>query len=152
MAGAEGVVAVEITEVSEGGSVPELQVVNETGRHVLLFDGEELKGAKQNRILNSTILVEAGSRLTVPVSCTESGRWSYQSDEFALPRGRGLGEHLLELTPCGVRRDAAVARSLVEGEAIAEEVDEFGFGFREAVEGAERLGVVRGASPAGTSR
>ena len=73
----------KITEVSEGGSVPELHVVNETPHRVLLFDGEELKGAKQNRILNTTILIEAGSQLGVPVSCTEQGRWSYQSNEFS---------------------------------------------------------------------
>ena len=46
-----------ITEVSEGGSVPSLRVANETPRHVLLFDGEELKGAKQNRILNTSRIV-----------------------------------------------------------------------------------------------
>jgi hypothetical protein len=67
----------KITEVSEGGSVPSLRVINETPQHVLLFDGEELKGAKQNRILNTTILIAAGTSLDVPVSCTEQGRWSY---------------------------------------------------------------------------
>lgn len=72
----------KITEVSEGGSVPSLRVVNETLQHVMLFDGEELKGAKQNRILNTTILIAAGSSLDVPVSCTEQGRWSYASAEF----------------------------------------------------------------------
>lgn len=71
-----------ITEVSEGGSVPELRVVNSTPQHVLLFDGEELQGAKQNRILNTTILVGAGTELAVPVSCTERGRWDYRSREF----------------------------------------------------------------------
>ncbi len=73
----------KITEVSEGGSVPSLRVINETPQHVLLFDGEELKGAKQNRILNTTILMAAGSALDVPVSCTERGRWSYESNEFS---------------------------------------------------------------------
>ena len=73
----------KIMEVSQGGSVPDLRVVNETPHHVLLFDGEELKGAKQNRILNTTILIAAGSALDVPVSCTESGRWTYQSAEFS---------------------------------------------------------------------
>ena len=71
-----------ITEVSEGGSVPQLRVFNETPHHVLLFDGEELRGAKQNRILNTSILVAAGSSLDVPVSCTEQGRWSYATPEF----------------------------------------------------------------------
>jgi len=71
-----------VTEISEGGSVPNLRVVNETPHHVLLFDGEELKGAKQNRILNTSILIAAGTALDVPVSCTEQGRWSYASAEF----------------------------------------------------------------------
>lgn len=44
---------------------------------------EELKGAKQNRILNTTILIAAGTSLDVPVSCTERGRWDYQSAEFS---------------------------------------------------------------------
>ena len=71
-----------ITEISKGGSVPTLRVVNETAHHVLLFDGEELKGAKQNRILNTSILIAAGSALDVPVSCTERGRWSYDTPQF----------------------------------------------------------------------
>ena len=49
---------------------------------MLLLDGEELRGAKQNRILNTTILVGPNSTLKVPVSCVEHGRWSYQEREF----------------------------------------------------------------------
>jgi len=71
-----------VTEVSEGGSVPELMVVNEGAEPVLLLDGEELRGAKQNRILNTTILVAPKSAIKVPVSCVEHGRWSYQEREF----------------------------------------------------------------------
>ena len=66
-----------VTEVSESGSVPELVVFNDAEEPILLIDGEELVGAKQNRILNSSILVAARSKLTVPVSCTEAGRWAY---------------------------------------------------------------------------
>lgn len=75
--------AFKITEVSESGSVPDLRLVSELDEAVLLIDGEELRGAKQNRILNATILAEAHSQLTIPVSCTEHGRWSYLSDRFA---------------------------------------------------------------------
>ena len=71
-----------VTEVSEGGSVPELMVVNKGDIAVLLLDGEELRGAKQNRILNTTILVGPKSAIKVPVSCVEHGRWSYQGREF----------------------------------------------------------------------
>lgn len=72
-----------VTETSEGGSVPELLVANGGDVPVLLIDGEELRGAKQNRILNTTILVGAKSTIKVPVSCVEHGRWSYQGREFA---------------------------------------------------------------------
>jgi len=40
---------IAITEVTEGGSVPELKVKNTGARPVLILDGEELSGAKQNR-------------------------------------------------------------------------------------------------------
>ena len=42
----------EITEVSEAGSVPQLRLLNRGDVPVFLLDGEELVGAKQNRILN----------------------------------------------------------------------------------------------------
>lgn len=78
-----GVGSIEIREVSEGGSVPELRVVNRAGKMVLILDGEELVGAKQNRIVNTTILVTAGVEIVIPVSCVEQGRWNYKSDVFS---------------------------------------------------------------------
>jgi hypothetical protein len=72
-----------VTEVSEAGTVPELRFDNEAPQPVLLVDGEELVGAKQNRVLNLTILVGAGKSVRIPVSCVEQGRWSYRSREFA---------------------------------------------------------------------
>ncbi len=72
-----------VTEVSEGGSVPELQVVNKGGARILVLDGEELHGAKQNRVLSVSMLIDAHTTQIVPVSCTEQGRWSYASREFA---------------------------------------------------------------------
>jgi hypothetical protein len=41
-------------------------------------DGEQLVGAKQNRILNMTVLVAAETEVTIPVSCVERGRWGYR--------------------------------------------------------------------------
>ena len=71
-----------IAEISEEGSVPELKVINLTGKNILIIDGEELSGAKQNRVLNTTILVAAGADIVIPVSCTEHGRWAYRSESF----------------------------------------------------------------------
>ncbi|HET6385318.1 MAG TPA: DUF6569 family protein [Armatimonadota bacterium] len=75
--------SVSVTEVSAGGSVPELKFVNRGAMPVLLLDGEELIGAKQNRILNLTILAPAAKTIVIPVSCVEAGRWSQQTMEFA---------------------------------------------------------------------
>ena len=88
----------EVTEISEGGSVPNLRVSNKSVTdNILLLDGEELKGAKQNRALNTTILVGASTEIVVPVSCTERGRWSYKKrihDVGGPHGGQGSDEHM----------------------------------------------------------
>ena len=71
-----------ISETSDAGSVPELAVVNPLDEAVLLYDGEELVGAKQNRILNVSVLVGPGAKLPIPVSCVEQGRWNRSSADF----------------------------------------------------------------------
>jgi len=71
-----------ITETTESGSVPQLKVTNRGNEFVLLIDGEELMGAKQNRVLNTSILIKGQSEITIPVSCTEHGRWSSISRWF----------------------------------------------------------------------
>ncbi len=72
-----------ITEVSEGGDVPTLALENLADIPVLIIDGEELLGARQNRISNLTVLAPGKQTLPLPVSCVERGRWSYKSREFA---------------------------------------------------------------------
>lgn len=71
-----------IREVSSSGSVPELLVVNDLDKPVLILEGEELIGAKQNRVPNLTLLVPAGKEVRLPVSCVEAGRWSHSTPEF----------------------------------------------------------------------
>ena len=71
-----------ITEVSDGGSVPELAFENASAEKILLVDGDELIGAKQNRVVNISILVGGGQRVVIPVSCVEHGRWSYRDRDF----------------------------------------------------------------------
>jgi hypothetical protein len=79
---------VTVQEVSECGSVPELLVENTGDCRVLFLEGEELRGAKQNRILNTSILVPAKSKIKVPVSCVEQGRWRHTSRQFASGKTR----------------------------------------------------------------
>ncbi|UTI65198.1 hypothetical protein NBH00_03070 [Paraconexibacter antarcticus] len=71
-AAAEGFV---VRELKDGASVNDLVVHNPLGVAVLLYDGEEVSGAQQNRTLDRSVLVPAGAEMTVPVSCVEAGRW-----------------------------------------------------------------------------
>ncbi|MDM8525662.1 hypothetical protein QUF80_20010 [Desulfococcaceae bacterium HSG8] len=72
----------EITEVSEGGEVPTLMVINNSGTMIFLMAGEQLIGAKQNRVLNVSLMIAAHGKVPIPVSCTEQKRWSYRSRKF----------------------------------------------------------------------
>jgi hypothetical protein len=64
-----------ITEVSAAGVVALVRVTHGGTRPLLLVDGEQIIGAKQNRIMNASLLVAAGQSVEVPVSCVERGRW-----------------------------------------------------------------------------
>jgi hypothetical protein len=73
----------QVTEVNESGSVPTLHVRNTADTMVFLMAGEQLVGAKQNRVLNASIMVDVRTELPIPVSCVEAGRWRYHSRHFA---------------------------------------------------------------------
>jgi hypothetical protein len=73
---------IAVTEISAGGSISELRVVNRGNQPVLLIEGEELAGAKQNRVPNTSILLKESSKTRIPVSSTEQGRWFYASRAF----------------------------------------------------------------------
>lgn len=75
--------SVEVRELDQGASVPELQVVNKSADKVIIIGGEELVGAKQNRIMNTTMILDGDSKTTIPVSCVEHGRWNEVSDTFS---------------------------------------------------------------------
>ena len=95
--------------MSHDGSVPELLFRNGGGRPVLLVEGEELLGARQNRTLNVSILAPPQQATRIPVSCVERGRWGYdedvvfhRSDRSHFARGR---RSKLESVNRGMSRD-----------------------------------------------
>ncbi len=100
-----------VTEVSEAGSVPELKFSNSGDQSVFLLDGEELIGAKQNRVLNLSIMVPAGKTIVIPVSCVEAGRWRHRSREFtssprtqyADGRARKMAQVSMSMKSSGIR-------------------------------------------------
>jgi hypothetical protein len=75
---------IEITEIDKGGSVPELLLKNHSDYKVFFWDGIELVGAKQNRVLNVSILINKQAEVIIHVSCVEQSRWSYKSKNFMM--------------------------------------------------------------------
>ena len=75
LAEAQEAKSVEIRELDARGAVSRLAVKNAGALPVLIIDGDVLLGLKQDRVLNTTILVPAQSTLEIPVSCIEAGRW-----------------------------------------------------------------------------
>jgi hypothetical protein len=71
-----------VSEVSEEGSVSRLLVRHDGARPLLLLHGEEVLGARQNRILNASFLAPARGLVELPVSCVERGRWGGTSWRF----------------------------------------------------------------------
>ena len=71
-----------VTEIGVQGSVNLLSVHHQGPQVLLLLDGEEVVGAKQNRGFNASFLVPPGATVQIPVSCVEHGRWHYRSAMF----------------------------------------------------------------------
>jgi hypothetical protein len=72
---------VEVTEQPRA-SVPELVLRNKGQTMVLVLDGEEIVGGRQNRIVNASFLVAEDATIVLPVSCVEQGRWHDISATF----------------------------------------------------------------------
>lgn len=98
-----------VSEVHEEGVVAELLAVSTAKISILLIDGEELVGAKQNRILNTDVLLRARGKAKIPVSCVERGRWRADRPDFA-PGGHSPSS-------LRARKSRSVSRSLREENA-----------------------------------
>lgn len=116
---AQGLLVIE--EVSEAGSVNTIKATNKSAMPVLLPDGEELVGAKQNRILNISILLAPMTTTLIPVTCVEQGRWSVRERA----RQRAL---VFEPSAYMLHAEARVAKSeqvyyarRMRGEALADQ-------------------------------
>jgi len=87
---ADTVSGVTVEETSSAGNVNVLRVRNDCDTLVYLMDGQELRGAKQNRILNTDVLVPARSTVEIPVSCVEQGRWRHVSAAFTAGKAASI--------------------------------------------------------------
>ena len=72
--------AARVIDELDDASVPDLTVTNPGASPLLLVEGEQFIGGKQNRTINVSVLVAAGATLKIPVSCLEAGRWGRRRD------------------------------------------------------------------------
>lgn len=74
-----------ISELTAMGSVGQLTALNNTAGYLLLTDADVLTGAKQNRVVNRSVLLPPSSKTVIEVSCVERLRWNYKSASFNTP-------------------------------------------------------------------
>ncbi len=70
-----------VEETPGQARVNRVQFVNLSDRPILLLDGDLLIGAKQNRVLHSSLLAPPRATLELDVFCVEQGRWAYSGHE-----------------------------------------------------------------------
>jgi len=71
-----------IKELDQSGAVNTLLAINPTNQYLLLTDMDLLMGAKQNRTVNTSVLIAPNSKQEISVSCVERSRWSYDGPDF----------------------------------------------------------------------
>jgi hypothetical protein len=74
---------IEIAESTESGQVSKIKIINHSEHMIFLMAGEQLVGCKQNRVLNSSIMVPPKAEMPLAVTCVERGRWGYSSGAFS---------------------------------------------------------------------
>jgi hypothetical protein len=112
-------------ELESGASVNDVDVQNRTDTSVLLYEGEEVLGAQQNRTFDVSVLVAAQGRVRVPVSCVEMGRWDgSRHGEAMAPSPQAAYPHLRHLKNQHAReRVMAGMEARAEQPAVWSEID-----------------------------
>lgn len=106
---------ITIKEVVEEGSVNTLLAINPTDNHYLLTDMDLLKGAKQNRVVNVSVLLQPNTKRQIDVSCVERSRWRYDSPGFK-PSGSSMHAKIRAMKADSLRNDMKMKMRRTQGE------------------------------------
>ena len=85
-----------------GANVTKINIENSSNYWLFMLDGEGIVGAKQNRMMQRSVIIAPHTCNPVPVNCVERGRWSYrgksafENADFSIsPKMRDIkGEYL----------------------------------------------------------
>lgn len=102
---------ITLTEIiDEHGSVNSIIAENHSPDYILLVEGDVLVGSKQNRTLNTTILLEPNTKSRIPVSCIENGRLRFRSSHF-FASSSTIPHHMREMMHMDVKASLKKRRS-----------------------------------------
>ncbi len=85
----------EKARISEVGNVDTVSLNYSGNNPLFVMDGEEIVGARQNRVFNTSFITERVEEFMVPVSCVEEGRYQGKknfipSEVIAYPKLRSI--------------------------------------------------------------
>ena len=103
-----------ISESTGEGIVGKLLAINNTEAYLLLTDADVLVGAKQNRVLNKSVLLAPLSKTVIDVSCIERLRWHYTSGSFSSPQS---------VADPDLRKEKARSISIMRGDSADQNPD-----------------------------
>lgn len=93
----------QAVELGGSANVTKINIENSSDYSLLLLDGEGVTGAKQNRMMQRSVIIAPHTCNPVPVNCVEQGRWSYRGSsnfekaEFSIsPKMRDIKGELLK--------------------------------------------------------
>ena len=107
-----------IDELREGAQVPHVRAANRGKVAVLVLFGEEIRGAKQNRIANASFLLPPHQEIVLDVSCVEHGRWSHRPGAGFASTGAVMSSDVRR------RMNSRVSTSLRAGHGFRADQDE----------------------------
>ena len=121
LSGPRAAAQLEVSQLADGAVVPQLTIANPTLQPVLLIDGETLLGGCQNRIVTTSVVVPAGARQNVSVTCVEAGRWG--GEERPVGRSERLAPSAVRAR--NLRHVAETGRAEADQGGVWEEIDRY---------------------------
>ncbi|MDC3020825.1 hypothetical protein OA011_00345 [bacterium] len=112
---------VEVSELHDSGVVNSVRIKNNSKSHLVIFDNDLIKGARQNRVAQTTFVVAPSQETVAPVYCVERNRWGYSGNKNFEKSAQKMGPKARQVKMQMLRSE--VSASAVQS-SVWDEVDE----------------------------